>query len=179
EKPLAIDAQGLEKVEGAYRGARARGKSLHLMVGFNRRFAPHVERMNALLASVQEPKAFIMTINAGHIPAGHWTQNRDLGGGRIIGEACHFIDLMRFLAGSPIVSVQARRMAGNRSESTEDKVSITLGFADGSFGTILYLANGAPSFPKERIEAFAGARVLQLDNFRTLRASGWPGLRTM
>lgn len=179
EKPLAIEEEGVSMVEAAYRDAQAQGRNLHLMVGFNRRFAPHVERMKALLARVREPKAFIMTMNAGHIPGNHWTQDRELGGGRIIGEACHFVDLMRFLAGSPIVSVQARRMGGDSGASTEDKASITLGFADGSFGTILYLANGAADFPKERIEAFAGGRVLQLDNFRTLRGFGWPGFRTM
>ncbi len=103
-----------------------------------------------------------------------------MGGGHIIGEACHFIDLMRFLAGSPIVSVQARRMGGAPGVAiTEDKASITLGFEDGSFGTIMYLANGAASFPKERVEVFAAGRVLQLDNFRKLQAYGWPGFSKM
>lgn len=150
------------------------------MVGFNRRFSPQVQKMKALLASVKEPKSFIMTMNAGAIPADHWTQDNAVGGGRIIGEACHFIDLMRFLAGSEIVSVQARRMGDCDSVAvTEDKASITLGFADGSFGTILYLANGAASFPKERVEVFAAGRVLQLDNFRKLRGFGWPGFKKM
>jgi predicted dehydrogenase/threonine dehydrogenase-like Zn-dependent dehydrogenase len=179
EKPLAIDAEGVSRIEEAYRRALAQGRNLHLMVGFNRRFSPHVERMKALLAHVREPKALIMTMNAGHIPEDHWTQDSELGGGRIVGEACHFVDLMRFLAGSPIVSVQARRMGGNSNAPTEDKASITLGFADGSFGTILYLANGSSDFPKERIEVFAGGRVLQLDNFRVLRGFGWPGFRSM
>ncbi len=103
-----------------------------------------------------------------------------MGGGRIIGEACHFIDLMRFLAGSPIVSVQARRMGDAPGVAVaEDKASITLGFEDGSFGTIMYLANGAASFPKERVEVFAAGRVLQLDNFRKLKSYGWPGFSKM
>ena len=98
---------------------------------------------------------------------------------RIIGEACHFIDLMRFLTGSPIVSIQGRRMGDAPGvEVTEDKAAFILGFADGSFGTIHYLANGSASFPKERVEVFAGGRVLQLDNFRRLRGYGWPGLRS-
>jgi predicted dehydrogenase len=129
-----------------------------------------------LLQAVTEPKSLIMTMNAGAIPANHWTQDTAAGGGRIIGEACHFIDLMRYLVGHPITSVQARRMGDHSAVAvTEDKASITLGFADGSFGTIHYFANGAAAFPKERVEVFTAGRVLQLDNFRKLRAYGWPG----
>ena len=178
EKPLAIDAEGLDAVRIAYEAAHgAPGESgPQLMVGFNRRFAPQVQKMKALLMPVKEPKSFIMTMNAGAIPGNHWTQDNAVGGGRIIGEACHFIDLMRYLAGSPIVSVQARRMGDAPGVAiTEDKAAITLGFEDGSFGTILYLANGAASFPKERVEVFVAGRVLQLDNFRKLKGYGWPG----
>jgi predicted dehydrogenase len=135
--------------------------------------------MKALLRTVREPKSFIMTMNAGAIPASHWTQDNAVGGGRIIGEACHYIDLVRFLAGSPIISIQACRMGGAFGGVTEDKASITLGFEDGSFGTILYLANGAASFPKERVEVFAAGRVLALDNFRKLKGYGWPGFRKL
>lgn len=176
EKPLAIDLDGLNQVKNNFENAEIDGAKVQLMVGFNRRFAPQVQKMKSLLKSVKEPKSFIMTMNAGVIPVNHWTQDNSLGGGRIIGEACHFIDLMRFLAGSPIVSVQARRMGDVPGvEVTEDKASITLGFEDGSFGTIFYLANGSSSFPKERIEVFAAGRVLQLDNFRKLKGFGWPG----
>src|SRR5699024_927949 len=179
EKPLAITLEESQQVEEAYRHAQTKGGA-HLMVGFNRRFAPQVQKMKALLDTVHEPKSFIMTMNAGAIPADHWTQNNEVGGGRIIGEACHFIDLMRFLAGSEIVSVQARRMGDTGDGAiTEDKASITLGFADGSFGTIFYLANGAASFPKERVEVFAAGRVLQLDNFRKLKGYGWPSFKKM
>lgn len=182
EKPLAIDAEGLAVVRTAYDAAQAGGKQSgpQVMVGFNRRFSPQVQKMKALLAPVKEPKSFIMTMNAGAIPADHWTQDNAVGGGRIIGEACHFIDLMRFLAGSPIVSIQARRMGDSPGVAiTEDKASITLGFEDGSFGTILYLANGAASFPKERVEVFAAGGVLQLDNFRKLKGYGWSGFSKM
>ncbi|WP_060483749.1 bi-domain-containing oxidoreductase [Pseudomonas sp. NBRC 111123] len=176
EKPLAIDEQGLADVQAAYDLAVQKGLKPHLMVGFNRRFSPQVQKMKALLTAVKEPKSLIMTMNAGAIPADHWTQDEAVGGGRIIGEACHFIDLMRFLVGSPIVSIQARRMGDSPAVAvTEDKASITLGFEDGSFGTIHYLANGAASFPKERVEVFAAGRVLQLDNFRKLKGFGWPG----
>lgn len=176
EKPLAIDHAQVTLVQEAHDLAHKAGLGPQLMVGFNRRFAPQVQKMKSLLAPITEPKSLIMTINAGAIPAGHWTQDDLVGGGRIIGEACHFIDLMRFLAGSPIVSLQARRMGDTPGmEVTEDKASITLGFADGSFGTIMYLANGATSFPKERIEVFSAGRVLQLDNFRKLKGYGWTG----
>lgn len=180
EKPLAIHTSELEEVKNAYHKAHTDGKGPQLMVGFNRRFSPQVQKMKALLEPVKEPKSFIMTMNAGAIPADHWTQDNTVGGGRIIGEACHFIDLMRFLAGSEIVSVQAMRMGDNPAVAiTEDKASITIGFADGSFGTILYLANGAASFPKERVEVFTAGRVLQLDNFRKLTGYGWPGFKKM
>jgi predicted dehydrogenase len=119
-------------------------------------------------------------MNAGSIPADHWTQDNSVGGGRIIGEACHFIDLMRYLADSEIVSVQARRMGDTDSvEVTEDKAAIILGFADGSFGTIHYLANGAASFPKERVEVFAAGGTLQLDNFVKLKGFGWKGFKKL
>jgi predicted dehydrogenase/threonine dehydrogenase-like Zn-dependent dehydrogenase len=180
EKPLAIAYTELADVQAAYALAHLSGHGPQLMVGFNRRFSPQVQKMKALLQAVKEPKSFIMTMNAGAIPANHWTQDNAVGGGRIIGEACHFIDLMRFLAGSPIVSVQARRMGDAPGVLiTEDKASITLGFEDGSFGTIMYLANGAASFPKERVEVFAAGRVLQLDNFRKLQGFGWPGFNKM
>lgn len=177
EKPLAITKEDLAKVEAAYR--QTEGKQL-LMLGFNRRFSPQVQKMKSLLNAVKEPKSFIMTMNAGAIAEDHWTQDNALGGGRIIGEACHFVDLMRYLAGSEIVSVQARRMGDNPHQAiTEDKAAIILGFADGSFGTIHYFANGASSFPKERIEVFTAGRVLQLDNFLKLKGFGWPGFSKM
>ena len=180
EKPLAIHHFELEEVRAAYTAAHQFGDGPHLMVGFNRRFSPQVQKMTALLKTVEEPKSFIMTINAGAIPSNHWTQDIAVGGGRIIGEACHFIDLMRFLAGCPIVSTQARCMGNAQSKLiTEDNTSITLGFEDGSFGTILYLANGAFSFPKERVEVFVAGRILQLDNFRKLKGYGWPGFNKM
>lgn len=180
EKPLAITLDELAEVESAYRDMQQAGHKLHLMVGFNRRFSPQIQKMKALLDSVNEPKSFMLTMNAGAIPPDHWTQDNNVGGGRIIGEACHYIDLMRYLAGSEIVSVQARRMGDAPGIAiTEDKAAFILGFADGSFGTINYLANGAASFPKERIEAFAGGKVLQLDNFIKLKGYGWSNFNKM
>jgi predicted dehydrogenase/threonine dehydrogenase-like Zn-dependent dehydrogenase len=184
EKPLAINHAEVVDVQAAYadaqRSAGPSGAGPQLMVGFNRRFSPHVQKMKALLQAVKEPKSFLMTMNAGAVPANHWTQDNAVGGGRIIGEACHFIDLMRYLAGAPVVSIQARRMGDAPGVAiSEDKASITLGFEDGSFGTILYLANGAANFPKERIEVFTAGRILQLDNFRKLKGYGWPGFRKL
>lgn len=170
EKPLALTREELADIEAAHVASSAL-----LMVGFNRRFAPQIRKMKDLLASVREPKSFIMLMNAGAIPPSHWAQDPAVGGGRIVGEACHYIDLMRHLAGSEIVSVQARRMGDNDAVPiTEDKAAITLGFADGSFGVIHYLANGPSSFPKERIEVFTAGRTLQLDNFLKLKGFGWP-----
>lgn len=181
EKPLALTLEDVDAIEAAYANATAgEGTAARLMVGFNRRFAPHVVKMKSLLDTVKEPKSFILTMNAGAIPANHWTQDIAVGGGRIIGEACHYVDLMRFLAGSAIVSVSARRMGDAPGVAiTEDKAVLTLGFADGSFGTINYFANGAKDFPKERIEAFCAGRVLYLDNFRRLDGYGWNGFRKM
>ena len=180
EKPLAIDMDGLEKVQASYNAVHKAGNGPQLMVGFNRRFSPQIRKMKFLLESIKEPKSLIMTMNAGAIPAHHWTQDERVGGGRIIGEACHFIDLMRYLVGDAIVSVQARRMGDHPGVAvTEDKASITLGFADGSFGTIIYFANGASSFPKERVEVFASGGVLQLDNFRRLTGFGWNDFKKM
>lgn len=171
EKPLALDSGELERVRAAHTAGSAQ-----LMVGYNRRFAPHVVEMKRLLAPVREPKSFVMTMNAGAIPANHWTQDLAIGGGRVLGEACHLIDLMRHLADSPIVSMQARCMGNTLSGGVaDDKAAIILGFADGSFGTINYLANGSARFPKERIEVFCAGGILQLDNFRKLRGFGWRG----
>ncbi|MFO1285526.1 MAG: Gfo/Idh/MocA family oxidoreductase [Rubrivivax sp.] len=146
-----------------------------VMVGFNRRFAPQVARMKALLAAAPGPKAFVMTVNAGAIPREHWTQDAAVGGGRLLGEGCHFVDLLRFLAAAPIESHAVARMAA----ATADTATVTLRFAEGSLGTIHYFANGSKAFPKERLEVFAAGRVLQLDNFRKLTGFGWPGFAKM
>jgi len=173
EKPLALTHTELDAIESAYNEQEGKCR---VMVGYNRRFAPHVIKMKALLANVSEPKAFIMTMNAGAIPSDHWTQAPEIGGGRIIGEACHYIDLMRFLAGSEITGFTATCMGkADGVDITEDKASITLTFKDGSFGTINYLANGGKAFAKERIEVFANDGVLQLDNFRKLIGFDWKG----
>ena len=171
EKPLALSRDSLNDVKAAFYKAHESGRGPQLMVGFNRRFAPHVVRMRRYLDTVQGPKSIILTMNAGAIPGTHWTQDPEKGGGRIVGEACHLIDLARFLAKSPITGVQARAMVDG--VNVADSATITLSFADGSVATVHYFANGHSSFPKERIEVFAEGKVLQIDNFLKMTGFGW------
>ena len=190
EKPLCTALNELEEIMAAYgaHGSATASSSSHmvgdpqggqhgplLMVGFNRRFAPLIQKVKSLLQEVPQPKSFVMTVNAGMIPADHWTQIPSVGGGRIIGEACHFIDLLRYLSGYPIRDKQILRM----KSATNDTVCLGLSFSDGSIGTIHYFANGSKAVSKERLEVFANGRVLQLDNFRKLTGFGWPKFRRM
>jgi predicted dehydrogenase len=169
EKPLCLNIDEMERIKESYSSSNI------LMVGFNRRFAPQVIKVKSLLKNVIEPKAIIMTINAGKIEKDHWTHDLKIGGGRIIGEACHFIDLLLFLIGKNIIDYQIQYM----DSSTKDTAIIQLNFEDGSTGTIHYYANGSKNFPKERLEIFSGGGVLQLDNYRKLTGYGWPGFKKM
>ncbi len=173
EKPLCLTLNELESIVAC---KREHAKQ-HLMIGFNRRFAPHIQSIKSLLTAVTAPKSFIMTINAGDIPTEHWIQQQAVGGGRIIGEVCHFVDLLLYLSGASISHYEL--IALGEMNDTQDVVSINLRFSDGSFGVIHYLANGHRSFPKERLEVFAAGKVLQLDNFRQLTGYGWPGFKKM
>lgn len=175
EKPLALRREEVAEVARAHAEACAAGRAPVLMVGFNRRFAPQVQHIARLLEGASGPKSFVMTVNAGAIPAEHWTQDPESGGGRIVGEGCHFIDLIRHLAGSRVRAIDVCTM----DAPTRDTVSIQMSFEDGSIGTVHYFANGPKAFPKERLEVFASGRVLQLDNFRKLRGFAWPGFRKM
>lgn len=171
EKPLALTADELVAIRAARADAFAAGRGRLLAVGFNRRFAPLVVKMKELLAAVPGPKAMTMTVNAGALPRGHWAADPVEGGGRIIGEVCHFVDLLRHLADAPIAEYDIMRLAAD----PPDTATVRLGFADGSIGTIHYFTNGNRRLAKERLEVFAAGRVLQIDNFRTLRGYGWPG----
>lgn len=175
EKPLAIDRSGLSLVRQAFDAASGSAGAPQMMVGFNRRFAPNTVKLRQLLSGVAGPKSLVLTMNAGAIPANHWTQLASEGGGRIIGEACHHIDLARFLVGAPIAKVHAVALSQNQVGTPTDTATITLQFADGSIATVHYFANGSAQFPKERVEVFAQGRVLQLDNFQKLIGYGWPG----
>lgn len=174
EKPLCLTLDELIGIEAFF--ANAKSPPL-LMVGFNRRFAPQIVKIKSLLASVAAPANFIFTVNPGAIPSSHWSQDPRIGGGRLIGEGCHFIDLLRHLAGAPIKDFHVTALAQIGGPLRSDNFSLTLRFANGAIGTIHYLANGNKGFPKERLEVFCASRVLQLDNFRILRGWGWPGFK--
>jgi predicted dehydrogenase/threonine dehydrogenase-like Zn-dependent dehydrogenase len=170
EKPLCLTSDELGAIEAAHTGQAL------LMVGFNRRFAPLLLDLQQKLSRLQGPKSFVYTCNAGAIPADHWTQDPAAGGGRLLGEACHFVDLLRHLAASPIEDLQLINAADRKP--CPDTFSLQLRFADGSIGTVHYFANGSKAFPKERLEVFAAGKVLRLDNYRKLEAWGIPGFRT-
>jgi len=171
EKPLALTEADLDEV-----CAVAEREGRMVMVGFNRRFAPLARELRADLGTRAGPASLILTVNAGRIPRDHWTQDPLVGGGRIVGEACHFIDLARYLVGSPITSATATPATDGSGRAIDDIAHLALGFADGSTAVVHYLANGSAAFPKERIEAFADGRVWQIDNWRRLR--GWGGARS-
>ncbi|MDQ3698195.1 MAG: bi-domain-containing oxidoreductase [Gemmatimonadota bacterium] len=172
EKPLALTDEDLERVRAALAASRSM-----LCVGFNRRFAPMVRTAKASLAARSGPLVVTCLVNAGAIPRDHWTQDREVGGGRVVGEACHFIDLGRFLVGAPIADLTVRTArAGGRP--VDDVAAIEMGFEDGSLAVIHYLANGHRGFPKERIEMFFDGRTIQVDNYKALRAWGVPGIET-
>jgi predicted dehydrogenase len=164
EKPLCLTSDELLSIESAIEENPVR-----LMVGFNRRFSPLVIKLRQLANSAAGPKSLIMTVNAGAVPADHWTRDPQIGGGRIIGEACHFVDLLRHLAGSPI-----REYSVTGNPETESAI-ISLKFEDDSLGAIQYLTNGSNRFPKERLEVFVDGKILQLDNYRKLTGWGWRG----
>jgi predicted dehydrogenase len=170
EKPLAITRDQLAAVGGCL----ANHPDRILMVGFNRRFAPLIVRMRHRLANRSQPVCAVYTVNAGFVPPNHWVHDPQIGGGRIIGEGCHFIDTLRFLVNQPIVGVSSRMLgATGRAPIRDDNMSILLEFADGSLGVVHYFANGSKRFPKERIEVFGDGKILVLDNFKRLTGYGW------
>lgn len=161
EKPLALDRTQLNQVIAARSGSTA-----FFTIGFNRRFAPMSVKARQALANHVGPKMLVLRVNAGALPAESWVNAAEEGGGRILGELCHFIDLARMLAGSPIVTVQAD--AAGLTHGGCDDLTVTLSFADGSLATIIYTAQGDSSFSKERFECFASGTVIAIDNFLTL-----------
>jgi len=169
EKPLAISEVGLEKVITALTRERGKQTETHglLTVGFNRRFAPLAIELSKFLANHTDPLYMHYRVNAGFIPLNHWTHDPVQGGGRVIGEGCHFVDFLAFLAGAAPVSVSAQPLPDN-GKYRQDNLSMTFSFPDGSVGVVDYLANGDKSFPKERLEVFCGGRVAVLDDFRSL-----------
>ncbi len=162
EKPLAITPEQLKKIE-----KQLSITNYQLLVGFNRRFSPFAQSLKSQISNLPEPKHLHYRVNAGFIPANHWTQDEAIGGGRIIGEACHFIDLITYLVGALPVKVSAHALPNN-GKYREDNVSMTFTFADGSIGVVDYLANGDKSMPKERLEVFCGGMVAVLDDYVSL-----------
>jgi polar amino acid transport system substrate-binding protein len=163
EKPLALNEEQLERV------IKARSASDQpLMVGFNRRFAPVSEEIKAAFKNMIEPLVVNIRVNAGLIPKEHWMQQSEIGGGRIIGEICHFIDLMQYFTGAEPVKVFAECLqTDNQVITPEDNIAIIVKFDNGSVGNLTYLANGNSNLPKELIEVFGGGNIGVINNFRS------------
>jgi predicted dehydrogenase/threonine dehydrogenase-like Zn-dependent dehydrogenase len=173
EKPLSIDARGIEKMKSALYNAPL---PVTLTVGFNRRYAPHVTRLRELLEG--GPMNIVITVNAGYILGNAWVHDSELGGGRLVGEACHFIDMVAWLAQSHITEVCTNALTVGRNMSSEN-VSVSLRLANGSTGTVHYFSNGHSSYPKERIEVHSLGRTMVLDDYKMLRGYGFEGFYEM
>ncbi|MCK5146219.1 bi-domain-containing oxidoreductase [bacterium] len=175
EKPLSINEEGLMQIEKAMNS-----HSQHLMVGYNRRFSPYAKKMTSLLASRTQPMTMIYTVNGGEIPADHWIQDPLRGGGRMIGEGCHFIDFLQCITGHAIENVQAMKIGQQAGlPIRDDKMTVNILFKDGSLGTLHYFANGSKKFSKERVEVFSDGRILVMDNFKSLTGYGFKGFKKM
>jgi predicted dehydrogenase/threonine dehydrogenase-like Zn-dependent dehydrogenase len=166
EKPLAINREELESIREICRESSLNGNVPFLMVGFNRRFAPFTEQIRTFFSGRREPMMMLARINAGFIPAEHWTQQVSEGG-RIVGEFCHFVDWARSMAGSSIHAVSAAALP-NGSRYNRDNISVTLTFADGSIANLIYVANGDASVPKEYFEVFCEGGVARMEDFTSL-----------
>jgi predicted dehydrogenase/threonine dehydrogenase-like Zn-dependent dehydrogenase len=163
EKPLAITSKELAEIADYLKTS----PSTLLMVGFNRRFASLAVRLKSFLGDRSEPLVAHYRVNAGYLPLNHWTQDPAQGGGRIIGEGCHFIDFLTFLVGTPPVSVMAQALP-DAGRYRQDNAILTFTYPDGSLGSLHYLANGDKAFSKERVEVFSAGQVGVLDDFRRL-----------
>lgn len=169
EKPLCINHEQLENIVLS----KQNNDNKILMVGFNRRFSPHIQKIFSLIENIKSPKSFTMNINAGNIEKKHWLNSPEKGGGRLIGEVCHFVDLLRYLSASPIIFSSVIS-----SSNFNDSLIINLKFEDGSIGSINYFINGHKTVSKERLEVFVDNKILFLDNYSKLRGSGWKNFRS-
>lgn len=170
EKPLCLNLDELDEIKREFKE-----NPKILAVGFNRRFSKYIKKIDQLLGKDRSNNAFVMTVNAGAIDKEHWTQDIEIGGGRILGEACHFIDLLRFLAQSPISDFSISKT----NSSTNDDAIINLEFANGTIGSINYLSNGNKKVSKERLEIFSNGRILIMDNYRSLKGYGFPSFNSL
>ena len=169
EKPLALNKAELDEIIKNYNS-----KDVNVSVGFNRRFAPLAMKMKKTLGSSSTPINIVATMNAGFIPNDVWVHDMEIGGGRIIGEACHYIDLCSFLSGSKVISVCMNAMGVNPEENT-DNASILLKYENGSNAVINYFGNGSKGYSKERVEVYSQERTLIMDNWRKLKGYGFKG----
>lgn len=165
EKPLAIDQAGLDEVIKAQKES-----GCTVLTGFNRRFSPLALRLRNEMSGNRSVMQY--RINAGFIPGSHWHQDTETGGGRIIGEVCHFIDTMQFICSADPVSVSVKALTDGNSPSDPDNIVVSIAFSDGSVGSISYIASGDPSFPKERLEVYGGGKTGVIDNWRKLLIQG-------
>ncbi len=179
EKPIGINLEEITNIRQAYEACQNESLDADLrpilMVGFNRRFSPLVQKIKDLLDGSKGPINFLMTVNAGKISESHWAANKKVSGGPIVSEVCHFLDLLRFLSRSRITAYDRFMING----SCDDGVVIHLTFASGSIGTINYIVNGHKSVPKERLEVFVDGKMLHLNNFRDLTGFGWKGFKKL
>lgn len=175
EKPLAISVEQLNQVVQTYQACEMAGatSSPLLLVGFNRRFAPCVRVLREFFAGLAAPLSLHYRVNAGYLPPQHWLQDPEIGGGRFIGEGCHFVDLLLYLAGSEVVEVQAQALAKGAQHPQENVVA-QLRFADGSVAVLQYLCNGDKQLGKERLEILGGGATAVVEDFRrtTLSRAG-------
>ena len=176
EKPLCLSLDELELIKSKYYSIKKSDEiTPSLVVGFNRRFSPFVKKIKEIIDINTGPKSFIYTINAGKIPSDHWLNDPQEGGGRVIGEACHFLDLIVYLSGS---SLKTWSFTGDKGQLSENFI-ISMKFEDNSVGSINYFNNGPKSYPKENLTIFSDGKILILDNFRSLKGFGWKGFSKM
>jgi len=165
EKPMAISKEEAESLEKAFHTS----SKPSVMIGFNRRYSPLALEMATFFAERTSPIQVVCRVNASYIPPDHWTQDPTVGGGRIVGEACHFIDFIQFLTGADPVSVEGSSIDGQTGKYIrDDNVSLSIRMSDGSLGTVIYTALGSKAYSRERIEAYGEERVAVLEDFRTL-----------
>jgi predicted dehydrogenase/threonine dehydrogenase-like Zn-dependent dehydrogenase len=175
EKPLAIDFEELEEfVDGLHGLGREEGGCPIWTVGFNRRFSRAARQVAEFFAGVEGPRTVVYRFAAGPVPADHWVRDPEVGGGRLVGEACHALDTVRFLVGSPIVRIHAEASPGG-----DDRAAMTLRCADGSVAAVSYFAGGDPAFPKERIEVQGGGRTAVIDDFARLELARGGKVKTV
>ncbi|PWB54417.1 MAG: oxidoreductase [Anaerolineales bacterium] len=168
EKPLAVNSQYLDQVVAAYDSKQGNGR---VMVGFNRRFSSFMPKIKGFFSNRSQQMVITYLVNAGFQPRNKWIHDPIEGGGRIVGEVCHFVDVMQYITGANPVSVWSHTIAGNNREDiiNVDNATLSISFSDGSIGTIIYASNGDKSFPKERIEVFCDSSIAVLDDFRSLK----------